>query len=89
MSVQATRRPTAAQRASRARSDSRTLARVIAGAVLAQAASWAWYVSQAAAYERSITSLQAQLRQAQDDVRDAQLALSGYQLDEQRRVPHD
>lgn len=67
----------------------RTLARVIAGAVLAQAASWAWHVSQAAAYERSITSLQAQLRQAQDEAMEAQLALSGYQLDEQRRVPHD
>lgn len=67
----------------------RSLARVIAGAVLAQAASWAWHVSQAAAYERSITSLQAQLRQAQDEAREAQLALSGYQLDEQRRVPHD
>lgn len=67
----------------------RTLARVIAGAVLAQAASWAWHVSQAAAYERSITSLQAQLRQVQDEAREAQLALSGYQLEEQRRVPHD
>ena len=67
----------------------RTLARVIAGAVLAQAASWGWHVSQVAAYERSITSLQAQLRQAQDEAMEAQLALSGYQLEAQRRVPQD
>lgn len=66
----------------------RTLARVIAGGVLLQAFSWAWLVTQAAQYERSITSLQAQLRQAQDEAREAQLALSG-RLDEQRRVPQD
>ena len=67
----------------------RTLARVIAGAVLLQVAGWAWHVAQAAQYERSITSLQAQLRQAQDEAREAQLALSGRLDEEQRRVPQD
>jgi len=84
--VQATRRP--AHRGQVRQGDRLTVTRVVVVAVLLQVAGWAWHVAQSAQYERSITSLQAQLRQAQDEAKEAQLALSG-RLDEQRQGPQD
>jgi hypothetical protein len=67
----------------------RLLALLLAGSLLANGLQALWHLAYAEDAEKAMSMLRADLRQAQDEVMDAQLKLSAYELEERRNLPQD